>query len=126
MEFNIVGQGDPFLHVTLNRGEKLICESDAMVMMESNLELKGEMKGGFLQSLGRKIANGESFFQQSNYIQSQKYYSPLIELSVSQKQKLDILFELRIIQQSIKNAVITENNLSSLSYIPLFKSENSL
>lgn len=23
------------------------------------------MKGGFLQSLGRKIANGESFFQQS-------------------------------------------------------------
>ncbi len=65
MEFNIVGQGDPFLHVTLARGEKLICESDAMVMMESNLELKGEMKGGFLQSLGRKIANGESFFQQS-------------------------------------------------------------
>lgn len=40
MEFNIVGQGDPFLHVTLARGEKLICESDAMVMMESN-RIKG-------------------------------------------------------------------------------------
>lgn len=65
MEFNIVGAGDPFLHVTLNRGEKVICESDAMVMMESNLELKGKMQGGFLQALGRKIANGESFFQQS-------------------------------------------------------------
>lgn len=65
MEFNIVGQGDPFLHVKLNRGERIICESDAMVMMENNLELKGEMRGGFFQSLGRKIANGESFFQQS-------------------------------------------------------------
>lgn len=65
MELNIVGQGDPFLHVKMNKGEKLICESDAMVMMEDNLELKGEMRGGFLQSLGRKIANGESFFQQS-------------------------------------------------------------
>lgn len=65
MEFNIVGQGDPFLHVKLNRGERIICESDAMVMMENNLELKGEMRGGFFQSLGRKLANGESFFQQS-------------------------------------------------------------
>lgn len=65
MEFNIVGQGDPFLHVKLNKGEKLICESDAMVMMESNLELKGEMRGGFFQALGRRLANGESFFQQS-------------------------------------------------------------
>lgn len=65
MEFNIVGAGDPFLHVTLNKGERLICESDAMVMMENNLELKGEMRGGFLQALGRRIANGESFFQQS-------------------------------------------------------------
>lgn len=65
MEFNIVGQGDPFLHVKLNRGERLICESDAMVMMEDNLELKGEMRGGFFQALGRRIANGESFFQQS-------------------------------------------------------------
>lgn len=65
MEFNIVGAGDPFLHVKLNKGEKVICESDAMVMMEGNLELKGKMQGGFLQALGRKIANGESFFQQS-------------------------------------------------------------
>jgi uncharacterized protein (TIGR00266 family) len=65
MEFNIVGQGDPFLHVKLNKGERLICESDAMVMMESTLELKGEMRGGFFQALGRRLANGESFFQQS-------------------------------------------------------------
>ena len=34
-------------------------------MMESNLELKGEMRGGFFQALGRRLANGESFFQQS-------------------------------------------------------------
>ena len=65
MEFNILGTGDPFLHVKMSKGEKLICESDAMVMMESNLELTGKMNGGFLQALGRRIANGESFFQQS-------------------------------------------------------------
>ena len=33
MEFSIVGQGDPFLHVKLNKGEKIQCESNAMVMM---------------------------------------------------------------------------------------------
>lgn len=65
MEFSILGQGDPFLHVKLAHGEKLTCESDSMVMMETNLELSGEMNGGFLQALGRRIANGESFFQQS-------------------------------------------------------------
>jgi uncharacterized protein (AIM24 family) len=51
MEFNIIGQGDPFLHVKLNKGERLICESNAMVMMEDNLELRGEMRGGFFSSI---------------------------------------------------------------------------
>ena len=36
-----------------------------MVMMEGNLDLKGELKGGFWSAVGRKLANGESFFTQS-------------------------------------------------------------
>lgn len=62
--FTTTGDVDPFLHVSLRRGEKIYCESDAMVMMESNLELRGKMQGGFFGSIARRLAGGESFFQQ--------------------------------------------------------------
>jgi uncharacterized protein (TIGR00266 family) len=62
--FTVTGDVDPFLHVALRRGEKIYCESDAMVMMETNLDLKGRMTGGIMGSLMRRMANGESFFQQ--------------------------------------------------------------
>jgi uncharacterized protein (TIGR00266 family) len=65
MNFNVVGQGDNLLHVALENGEEINCESGAMVMMEGNLDLKGEMKGGFFSAIGRKLTNGESFFTQS-------------------------------------------------------------
>ncbi|MDO8416591.1 MAG: TIGR00266 family protein [Agitococcus sp.] len=62
--FTTTGDVDPFLHIALARGEKIYCESDAMVMMEANLDLKGKMKGGLGSAIMRKFANGESFFQQ--------------------------------------------------------------
>jgi len=62
--FTITGDVDPFLHVSLRHGEKIYCESDAMVMMEATLELKGRMTGGLGSALMRTFANGESFFQQ--------------------------------------------------------------
>lgn len=62
--FTVTGEVDPFLHVSLDQGEKIYCESDAMVMLEANLDLKGRMSGGILGSLMRRMANGESFFQQ--------------------------------------------------------------
>jgi uncharacterized protein (TIGR00266 family) len=46
------------------RGETIYCESDAMVMMEDTLDLKGKMRGGLGSALMRTFANGESFFQQ--------------------------------------------------------------
>ncbi len=63
-QFTVTGDVDPFLHVTLQANEKIYCESNAMVMMESNLELKGKMTGGLGSALMRTFANGESFFQQ--------------------------------------------------------------
>lgn len=63
-QFTVTGDVDPFLHVSLQRGEKIFCESNAMVMMESTLELKGKMTGGLGSALMRRFANGESFFQQ--------------------------------------------------------------
>ena len=62
--FTVTGENDPFLHVSLKRGESISCESDAMVMMDSHLDLTGRMQGGILNALARRLANGESFFQQ--------------------------------------------------------------
>jgi uncharacterized protein (TIGR00266 family) len=62
--FTATGDVDPFLHVSLQKGDKIYCESDAMVMMEANLDLKGSMTGGIGGALMRRFANGESFFQQ--------------------------------------------------------------
>lgn len=64
-EFSVTGDVDPFLHVSMRQGEKIYCESDAMVMMEANLDLKGKMTGGIGAAIMRRFANGESFFQQN-------------------------------------------------------------
>jgi len=63
-KFTVTGDVDPFLHVAMRHGETIYCESDAMVMMESTLDLKGKMRGGLGSALMRTFANGESFFQQ--------------------------------------------------------------
>jgi uncharacterized protein (TIGR00266 family) len=63
-QFTVTGDVDPFLHVSLQSGEKIYCESNAMVMMEATLDLKGKMTGGLGSALMRRLANGESFFQQ--------------------------------------------------------------
>lgn len=62
--FTSTGDVDPFLHVALTKGDKIYCESNAMVMMEAALDLKGSMGGGLGSALMRRFANGESFFQQ--------------------------------------------------------------
>ncbi|MYN29702.1 TIGR00266 family protein [Duganella levis] len=62
--FTITGDVDPFLHVSLRQGEKIYCESGAMVMMEAPLDLKGKITGGIGAAIMRRFANGESFFQQ--------------------------------------------------------------
>lgn len=62
--FTVTGDVDPFLHVSLTKGEAIHCESDAMVMMEDTLDLTGRMQGGIFQAVMRRLTNGESFFQQ--------------------------------------------------------------
>ena len=58
------GDVDPFLHVALTKGDRIYCESDAMVMMEASLDLTGTINGGIGRAILRSFANGESFFQQ--------------------------------------------------------------
>lgn len=63
-EFNIVGDNEPMLLVSMKKGEMIFCESDSMVMLESNLSIDGKLRGGFFQSMMRKFTTGESLFQQ--------------------------------------------------------------
>lgn len=80
--FELVGTPEPFLHVKLNQGEKIFCESDAMVMMESNLTMSGAARGGILQSVLRRFATGESLFQQeiqATYGQGECLLSPNLD-----------------------------------------------
>lgn len=63
-QFTVTGDIDPFLQIRLELGEKVICEANAMVMMENTLDLTGKMTGGLGSALMRRLANGESFFQQ--------------------------------------------------------------
>lgn len=62
--FSLLGGIEPFLHCSLRQGESIFCEANAMVMMESNLDLKGTLQGGVMQALMRRFANDESLFQQ--------------------------------------------------------------
>lgn len=64
-EFNITGSNEPFLHVSMKKGDKIYCESDALVMKEQNLVVSGAVRGGIFKSAFRKLTTGESFFQQS-------------------------------------------------------------
>lgn len=64
MKFSIVGDRDPFLHISLQRGETVHAESGAMVTADKSIEIKGKMQGGLLSAVTRKLANGESFFTQ--------------------------------------------------------------
>lgn len=64
MQFEVVGERDPFLQVHLGSGETVYSESGAMVSMAASLDLTGEIRGGLLGSLARKFVAGESLFTQ--------------------------------------------------------------
>ena len=70
MHFEITGSVDPLLSVSLQKGEKVLAESNAMVAMDGDLSLKGRSRGGIMKSLARKFLNDESFFQQ--YTEAEK------------------------------------------------------
>ena len=46
--FTVTDGQDPFLHISLERGESVFAESGAMVMMDGTLDLIGNVQGGLL------------------------------------------------------------------------------
>lgn len=62
--FTITEGQDPFLHLSLERGQSVFAESGAMVMMDDTLDLTGNVQGGLLGGLARRLVAGESLFTQ--------------------------------------------------------------
>lgn len=56
------GQAFGYLDVTLEPGETLIAESDAMSSMSADLDLTAAFNGGLIKGLLRKYLGGESLF----------------------------------------------------------------
>lgn len=63
-KMTVTGSVDPLLCVSLEDGETVYAERNAMVAMDANLSLTGRAKGGVLSALARKVLNDETFFQQ--------------------------------------------------------------
>lgn len=51
-----------YITFTLEPGEKITAESDAMVSMDTNIDMKAKLNGGFITALLRKFLGGETLF----------------------------------------------------------------
>lgn len=66
MKFSIDGgKSFSYIRVTLAPGERIITESDAMSSMDSGIDLKSQMRGGFIKAILRMVLGKESFFMSS-------------------------------------------------------------
>lgn len=54
----------PIVECSLERGESIKAESDAMIAMSPTVDVEGRMDGGILRGLARKFLSGESLFFQ--------------------------------------------------------------
>jgi len=54
----------PVVAVTLQKGESIKAESDAMISMDNTLDVQGKMEGGIFKGIVRKVLTDESLFLQ--------------------------------------------------------------
>lgn len=50
------------LHVTMNAGDRIVAEADAMASMSSTIEMSTRWNGGFFKAIGKRVFGGESLF----------------------------------------------------------------
>lgn len=62
MEATIYGPAFAFIDITLDPGESVIAESDAMSSMSADLDMTARFNGGFFSGLCKKFLGGESLF----------------------------------------------------------------
>lgn len=63
--FSLLEGRDPLLSIELALGEKVVAESNAMVMHDGGVSVEGGLNGGVMSALFRSVANSESFFVQN-------------------------------------------------------------
>lgn len=51
-----------YITITLEPGEEIVAESDAMVSMDVDIDMKAKFNGGFFKGLARKFLGGETMF----------------------------------------------------------------
>ena len=51
-----------YITITLEPGEEVVAESDAMVSMDAKIDMKTKLNGGFFKGLARKLFGGETLF----------------------------------------------------------------
>ena len=69
MQYKIEGGSLPVLTIKLDRGESIFTQSGGMSWMSGNITMETNMRGGFMQGLGRMFA-GESLFMATYTAQS--------------------------------------------------------
>lgn len=64
MRYEILHQDAfPIVKCSLNRGERIKAESDAMIAMSNTIDVTGGVEGGLLKGFGRMLAGEKFFFQ---------------------------------------------------------------
>lgn len=64
MKYEILHQDAfPIVKCSLNRGERIKAESDAMIAMSNTIDVTGGVEGGLLKGFGRMLAGEKFFFQ---------------------------------------------------------------
>ncbi|HHC75154.1 MAG TPA: TIGR00266 family protein, partial [Thiothrix sp.] len=58
-DFMLNGEKEPFLIIQMNQGDKVFAESDSLLAMQDGIEVKGQMRGGFLSSMMRAVSSEE-------------------------------------------------------------------
>ncbi len=63
------GDSYPVLEVGLTPGDEIVAEAGAMSWMDHNVKVKTASRGGILSGLSRALLTGESFFQNTYYVE---------------------------------------------------------
>lgn len=82
MEYEILC--DPsysLLEMKLQPGDKIVAEAGAMAWMDSHVKVKTQARGGIFAALKRSLLSGESFFQNTYYVEDDEEEAGIVGLA---------------------------------------------
>ncbi len=88
------------LEVELERGERFVSESGAMAWMDENVKMETSSRGGGLAGLKRKLLAGESFFQNTYFVEDGTGTIAFAPRSAGDIEEIDMQGESLILEKS--------------------------